>query len=228
VKTLFHVLIVDDDKNTRKFLSALLKTNGYLTYAASDGYEALELLDHQHIDLMIVDVMMPKMDGYELTKELRGGNIFVPVLMVTAKQTPDDKYRGFSSGTDDYITKPFDNTELLLRIQALLRRAHIIYERKIRVGGVVFDYDGLTVKRGKETINLPPKEFYLLYKLMSYPGKIFTRFELMNEIWGYETSSADTTVNVHINRLRKRFESFSEFDIVTVRGLGYTAVRNVE
>ena len=132
------------------------------------------------------------------------------------------------SGTDDYITKPFDNRELLLRIQALMRRTRIIYERKIHIGEVVLDYDGLAVIRGRETINLPPKEFYLLYKLMSYPGKIFTKYELMNELWGYESNSTDATINVHINRLRKRFEQFLEFEIVTVRGLGYKGVRNVE
>jgi DNA-binding response OmpR family regulator len=225
---MFSILAVDDDKNTRKFLSALLKANGYLIITAPGGKEALELIGKNHIDLVIVDVMMPTMDGYELTNELRSYNANLPVLMVTAKQMPEDKYRGFLAGIDDYITKPFDNKDLLFRIQALLRRAQIIYERKMRIGEVVFDYDGLTVSRGQEIINLPQKEFYLLYKLMSYPGRIFTKYELMDEIWGYETNSADTTVIVHINRLRKRFESFTEFEIVTVRGLGYKGVKKVE
>jgi DNA-binding response OmpR family regulator len=227
VKPLFSILVVEDDENTRKFLGDLLKTNGYLAHAAADGDEALKLLERQHIDLMIVDIMMPKMDGYELTQALRENDIAIPVLMVSAKQLPNDKYRGFLSGTDDYMTKPFDNTELLLRIQALLRRARIIHERKIHIGEVVLDYDGLAVRRGHVTVCPPPKEFFLLYKLMSYPGRIFTRAELMNEIWGYDTDSADTTVNVHVNRLRKRFESFPEFDIVTIRLLGYKGVKNV-
>ena len=224
---MFSILVVEDDTNTRKFLVALLETKGYQVYSAINGCEALNMLDYYHIDLMIVDVMMPKMDGHELTKELRDNNIGLPILMVTAKQSLEDKYRGFISGVDDFIIKPFDNMELLLRIQALLRRARIVHERKIQIGEVVLDYDGLTVKRGEETIDLPPKEFYLLYKLLSYPGKILTKNEIMNEIWGYETNSTDTTVNVHINRLRKRLKHLMEFEIITIRGLGYKGVRNV-
>ncbi|MBC2723092.1 response regulator transcription factor [Desulfosporosinus sp.] len=221
---MFPILVVEDDKNTRKFLGAVLKANGYLPLLAEDGREALKVLDQHHVDLIIVDIMMPNMDGYELTKELRDSNYNLPILMVTAKQLPEDKRQGFLVGTDDYITKPFDEEEMLLRIKALLRRAQIVSAHKITMGDVTLDFDGLTVSRGKEVQTLPPKEFYLLYKLLSYPGKIFTRIQLMDEIWGIETESSDNTVNVHINRLRNRFEAFSEFEIVTVRGLGYKAV----
>ncbi|HBV86079.1 MAG TPA: DNA-binding response regulator [Desulfosporosinus sp.] len=221
---MFPILVVEDDKNTRKFMGAVLKANGYLPLLAEDGREALKVLDQHHVDLIIVDIMMPNMDGYELTKELRDSNYKLPILMVTAKQLPEDKRQGFLVGTDDYITKPFDEEEMLLRIKALLRRAQIVSAHKITMGDVTLDFDGLTVSRGKEVQTLPPKEFYLLYKLLSYPGKIFTRIQLMDEIWGIETESSDNTVNVHINRLRNRFEAFSEFEIVTVRGLGYKAV----
>lgn len=223
---MFHILVVDDDKNTRRLMSAVLKSNGYFPVLASDGQEALDILEKQHIDLMVVDIMMPNIDGYELTKQLRDSNSAMPILMVTAKQLQDDKRKGFLSGTDDYMTKPVDEVEMLLRINALLRRAKIANEHKMTIGNVVLDYDTLTVNRFNDIQTLPPKEFYLLYKLLSYPGKIFTRIQLMDEIWGMEADSADNTVNVHINRLRNRFETYPEFEIVTVRGLGYKAVKN--
>lgn len=225
---MFHILIVEDDKNTSRFMSEVLKTNGYVPFLAADGEKALEVLYEQHIDLMIVDIMMPNMDGYELTKILRDNNDMLPILMVTARQLPEDKRRGFLAGTDDYMTKPFDEMEMLLRVKALLRRAQIFNAHKIIIGEVTLDYDTLTIKRGEDSHTLPPKEFYLLYKLLSYPGRIFTRIQLMDEIWGMDTESADTTVNVHINRLRSRFEAYPEFDIVTIRGLGYKAVKNVD
>jgi DNA-binding response OmpR family regulator len=218
---MFNILVVEDDTNTRKLMNAILKANGYLPFLAADGVEALDILDKQHIDLMIVDIMMPNMDGYELTKELRENNFMLPILMVTAKQLQDDKRKGFFVGTDDYMTKPVDEVEMLLRMKALLRRAQIVHDHKLILGKVTLDYDALTVVRENEIHTLPPKEFYLLYKLLSYPGKIFTRIQLMDEIWGLETDSADNTVNVHINRLRNRFESFPEFKIITVRGIGY-------
>jgi DNA-binding response OmpR family regulator len=177
---------------------------------------------------MIADIMLPEMDGYELTRQLRTCNYMLPILMVTAKQLPEDKREGFRVGTDDYMTKPFDVVELLLRIKALLRRAQIVDAHKIMIGEVTLDYDALTVERDSEIQMLPPKEFYLLYKLLSYPDQIFTRAQLMDEIWGMDTESADNTVNVHINRLRSRFGAYPEFEIVTVRGLGYKAVRNVD
>ncbi len=224
---MFRILIVEDDKNSRKLMKAVLSTNGYLTFTASDGLEALEILDTEHVDLLIVDIMMPNMDGYELTEELRSAGYELPILMVTAKQMPADKKKGFIVGTDDYMTKPVDEEEMLLRIKALLRRAQIVNDHKLIIGDVVLDYDALTVSRGSEIQTLPQKEFYLLYKLLAYPNKIFTRIQLMDEIWGMESESTDYTVNVHINRLRKRFDLYPEFTIETVRGLGYKAVKNV-
>lgn len=224
---MFRVLIVEDDTNTRKLMKAVLSTNGYMTFTASDGLEALKVLDTEHIDLIVLDVMMPKMDGYELTEELRASGYQLPILMVTAKQMPADKKKGFIVGTDDYMTKPVDEEEMLLRIKALLRRAQIVNDHKLIIGEVVLDYDALTVSRDGENQTLPQKEFYLLYKLLAYPNKIFTRIQLMDEIWGMESESTDYTVNVHINRLRKRFEKYPEFTIETVRGLGYKVVKNV-
>ncbi|WP_312651846.1 response regulator transcription factor [Aminipila sp.] len=224
---MFRVLIVEDDTNTRKLMKAVLSTNGYMTFTASDGLEALGILDTEHIDLIILDVMMPNMDGYELTEELRASGYQLPILMVTAKQMPADKKKGFIVGTDDYMTKPVDEEEMLLRIKALLRRAQIVNDHKLIIGEVVLDYDALTVSRDGENQTLPQKEFYLLYKLLAYPNKIFTRIQLMDEIWGMESESTDYTVNVHINRLRKRFEKYPEFTIETVRGLGYKVVKNV-
>jgi len=169
---------------------------------------------------------MPRMDGYQFTETLRGINNDLPILMVSAKQLPADRHKGFLVGTDDYMTKPIDEKEMLLRIKALLRRARIASERKIVLDDVVLDYDSLTVSRNGETQELPQKEFLLLYKLLSYPGKIFTRIQLMDEIWGTESETGWETVTVHIGRLRKRFEDWNEFRIEAVRGLGYKAVRN--
>lgn len=224
---MFRILVVEDDTNTRKLMKAILSTNGYLPFTASDGLQALDILDAEHIDLIILDVMMPHMDGYELTQELRSSGYQLPILMVTAKQLPADKRKGFIVGTDDYMTKPVDEEEMLLRIKALLRRAQIVNDHKLTIGQVVLDYDALTVQRGDEIQTLPQKEFYLLYKLLAYPNKIFTRIQLMDEIWGMESESTDYTVNVHINRLRKRFEHYPEFTIETIRGLGYKAVKNL-
>lgn len=224
---MFQILVAEDDKNTRKLMEAVLKANGFNPILAKDGEEALRLLDIHHIDLAILDIMMPGMDGYELTKQLRSTDYSLPILMVTAKQLPEDKRRGFIVGTDDYMTKPVDEEEMVLRIRALLRRAQIASERRITLGDVTLDYDSLTVTKGSESQTLPRKEFYLLYKLLSYPGKIFTRIQLMDEIWGMESESDDNTINVHINRLRKRFEHYPEFSIETIRGLGYKAVKNL-
>ena len=222
---MIHILVVDDDKNTRMFLSAVLQKNGYDVSIASNGEEALEVMDKEHIDLVVLDIMMPKMDGYEFTKILREAQNTLPILMVSAKQLPADKHKGFLVGTDDYITKPIDDEEMLYRIKALLRRAKIASERKITIGEVVLDYDSLTVTRGDEVQELPQKEFMLLYKLLSYPGKIFTRIQLMDEIWGADSDTGWETVTVHIGRLRKRFEGWSEVSIESVRGLGYKAVK---
>lgn len=194
---------------------------------AQNGEEALQVMDGTHIDLVVLDVMMPVMDGYAFARLLRENNNNLPILMVSARQMPEDKRQGFLVGTDDYITKPVDEQETLLRIKALLRRAQIVAERKITIGNVCLDYDTFTVSRGTEVQNLPQKEFLLLYKLLSYPGKIFTRIQLMDEIWGADSDTGWETVTVHVRRLRKRFEGWKEFEIVSVRGLGYKAVKNV-
>ena len=224
---MFHILVVEDDKNTRELMKAILKANGYLPFLASNGMEALSVIDSSHIDLILTDIMMPVMDGYELTKRLRENNYEVPILMITARQLPEDKHRGFIVGTDDYITKPIDEEEMLLRIKALLRRAKIVCDHQITVGSVILDYDSLTVRRDDSSVTLPPREFYLMYKLLSCPGKIFTRVQLMDEIWGMDSESTDNTVDVHIHRLRKKFGDYPEFSIETVRGLGYRAVKNL-
>lgn len=225
---MIHILVVEDDKHVRRLMETVLKREGYTVFTAEDGVKALHMLEVQHIDLIILDIMMPNMDGYEFARVVRNADSQIPILMATAKQLPEDKKKGFRLGTDDYMTKPVDTEEMLLRIQALLRRSQIASARKLTVGKVVLDHDALTVTRGDEKQTLPQKEFYLLYKLLSYPERIFTRIQLMDEIWGLESESTDTTVNVHINRLRKRFETYPEFEIVSVRGLGYKAVRHVE
>ena len=225
---MINILVVEDDKHTRKLLETILKREGYLVLKAEDGIKAMEVLDNHHVDLIILDIMMPNMDGYEFAQELRDADCMIPILMATAKQLPEDKKRGFIVGTDDYMTKPIDTEEMLLRIKSLLRRSQIASARKLTIGKVILDYDTLTVTRENEKQTLPQKEFYLLYKLLSYPDRIFTRIQLMDEIWGMETESSDTTVNVHINRLRKRFDSYPEFEIISVRGLGYKAVKNDE
>ncbi len=218
---MFSLLVVEDDKNTRRLMQAILSANGYHVHLAANGIEALAIMDTLHIDLLILDIMMPTMDGYELTQVLRDSNYTLPILMISAKVLPADKRKGFIVGTDDYMTKPVDEEEMLLRIQALLRRAKIMNEHRLTIGEVTFDYDTLTVSRNEESMLLPQKEFLLLYKLLSYPDKIFTRIQLMDEIWGMDTETSDSTVTVHINRLRKRFEHYPEFEIETIRGLGY-------
>ena len=224
---MFNILLVDDDRHTRLLFEAVLRAEGYSVFTAADGEEALEIMDKKHVDLVVLDIMMPKMDGYKFTETLRQANSDLPILMVSAKQLPADKKKGFLVGTDDYMTKPVDEEEMLLRIKALLRRAQIVSERRIVVGDVVLDYDAMTVSRGGEDQELPQKEFLLLYKLLSYPGKIFTRIQLMDEIWGADSETGWETVTVHIGRLRKRFEGWTEFEIVAVRGLGYKAVKKV-
>lgn len=225
MRRMFHILVVDDDKNTRRLLQAVLERENYTVTTAGNGEEALAVMDREHIDLVVLDVMMPRMDGYEFTSLLRSTNNELPILMVTARQLPEDKKQGFLVGTDDYMTKPVDEEEMLLRIKALLRRAKIVSEQRIVIGDVVLDYTAFSVTKNGETQILPQKEFLLLYKLLSYPGKTFTRIQLMDEIWGNESESGWETVTVHIGRLRKRFEGWDEFEIQSVRGLGYRAVR---
>ena len=224
---MLRILVVDDDQSTRLYMQALLESNGYLVSTAGNGHEALAAMDSLHIDLVLLDVMMPGMDGYEFTEALRAFDESLPILMVSAKQLPADKHRAFTVGTDDYMTKPVDEEELLLRIKALLRRARIALDRRIELGDVTLDCDSMTVSRRGEVQELPQKEFQLLFKLLSYPGKIFTRIQLMDEIWGAESNTGWETVTVHIGRLRKRFEGWTEFEIESVRGLGYKAVKKI-
>ncbi len=220
--------MVEDNADMRELFCTVLTDGGYRTIPAADGQEALEVMERQYIGLIVADVMMPRMDGYELTRELREADYQLPILMVTAKNQFEDMKRGFQAGTDDYMVKPMNVSELLLRVEALLRRAKISSEKKITVGGTVLNYDALTVTRNGQETTLPQKEFYLLYKLLSYPGKIFTRQQLMDEIWGMFSETDERTVNTHINRLRERFSGCTDFEIVTVRGLGYKAVRRDE
>ena len=222
---MFQILVVEDDKNARKLMATILERYGYEPICASDGLEALEILDHKHVDLILLDIMMPRMDGYEFTNTLRRAGNNIPILMVTARQTQDDKKRGFIIGADDYMVKPVDEEEMVLRIAALLRRSRIVNEHRLTVGDTLLDYDALSVKTGQGERTLPKKEFMLLFKLLSYPNKIFTRRQLMDEIWDMDSDTDERTVDVHINRLRDHFRESPDFEIVTVRGLGYKAVK---
>ena len=222
---MFRVLVVEDDAALSQLFCRVLTRNGYLAFAASDGVEALALLEREYIDLMIADVMMPRMDGYALVHALRESGSKIPVLMVTAKDDFPAMQQGFLSGTDDYMVKPVNVNEMALRVRALLRRAQMINERRQTVGSTVLEYDSLTVYRDGRGMVLPQKEFQLLYKLLSFPGRIFTRQQLMDDIWGIDSETEARTVDVHINRLRDRLRDNPDFELVTVRGLGYKAVK---
>ncbi|AIQ53974.1 response regulator transcription factor [Paenibacillus sp. FSL R7-0331] len=224
---MINILVVEDNGKLRQLIGTVLAKHGYNPVLAEDGQHALALLDTQHIDLIISDIMMPNVDGYELTGRLRDAGYNTPVLMVTAKESFEDKQRGYLAGTDDYMVKPIDVNEMILRVGALLRRAKIVSERRLGIGELILNYDSLTVHRGDRSALLPQKEFFLLYKLLSYPNKIFTRQQLMDEIWGMDSETDARTVDVHINRLRERFKDCPEFEIVTVRGLGYKAVKHL-
>jgi len=223
---MINILVVDDNIKIRKLMEIYLKQEGYNVLPAENGEKALEILESTNADLIIADIMMPEMDGYELVKELRNADFNMPILMVTAKHAFPDKKMGFDLGVDDYMTKPVDMEELVLRVKALLRRSKIASNKQIVIGSIILDYDSLEVRAPVETTVLPKKEFYLLYKLLSYPKKIFTRQELMDEIWGFESDADERTVDVHIKRLREKFKEFSEFDILTIRGIGYKGVIN--
>lgn len=223
---MFKILAVDDNETIRKLIATYLLREGYQVFLASDGIEALDILDREQIDLMIADIMMPNMDGYTLTQELRTARYYFPILMITAKGSIEDKKKGFMSGTDDYMVKPIDFDEMLLRVSALLRRAKISNEHKIKINDIVLDYDTLTVSANGEDVLLPKKEFQLLFKLLSYPKKIFTRQDLMDEIWGFDNETDERTIDVHIKRLRERYGEIKDFKIITVRGLGYRAEIN--
>ena len=222
---MLKILIAEDDRELRQLFSYVLTKNGYAVKGVSNGKEALDAMDNDYFDLIITDIMMPIMDGYTLVQQLRDTNNITPVLMITAKAAFDDMSQGFVSGTDDYMVKPVNVNEMLLRVKALLRRAQMINDRRQVVGNTVMELDSLTVTTDTESMVLPQKEFMLLYKMLSYPGKIFTRNQLMDEIWGYDNESDTHTVDVHIGRLRERFRNNTDFKIVTMRGVGYKAVK---
>lgn len=225
---MFNILVVEDNKDLRELLCNALTGEGYRAFSSSDGDEALKRLDETFVDLIIADIMMPNMDGLQLTKELRRAGIDTPILIVTARDDYETLQSGFTLGADDYMVKPINVNELLLRVKALLRRAKINTDKKITVGSTVLDFETLTATVNDEAMELPLKEFQLLFKLLSYPNKIFTRQQLMDEIWGMDSDTYDRTLNTHINRLRERFADNKDFQIVTIRGLGYKAVKNDE
>ena len=222
---MLNILIAEDDRELRQLFQHVLIKNGYTVTGVADGKEALAAMEMEHYDLLISDIMMPRMDGYELVRSLRDAGDNTPVMMITAKDAFDDMRLGFLSGTDDYMIKPINVNEMVLRVGALLRRARMISERRQTIGNTVLDYDSLTVIADGVRMTLPQKEFMLLYKMVSFPGKIFTRQQLMDEIWGYESDSDTHTVDVHIGRLRDRFRGNEDFKIVTMRGVGYKVVK---
>ena len=222
---MFKILIAEDDRELRQLFQHVLVRNGYMVKGVLDGKEALEAMENDYFDLVISDIMMPQMDGYELVRSLRASGSTVPVLMITAKDAFDDMRLGFLSGTDDYMVKPVNVNEMSLRVSALLRRAQMINERRQTIGSTILECDSLTVTCNGESMILPQKEFMLLYKMASFPGRIFTRQQLMDDIWGYDTGSDSHTVDVHIGRLRDRFRDNHDFKIVTIRGVGYKVVK---
>ncbi|MGG7142738.1 response regulator transcription factor [Clostridium nigeriense] len=224
---MINLLIVEDDKNLRRLMEVFLKENGFEVFLAEDGEKAIEIFSAFHIDLVLCDIMMPKVNGYDLVKELKRFNYDLPIIMVTAKENFVDKKKGFLVGADDYMVKPIDLDEMLLRINALLRRAKISNENKLVIGNVILDYNTLTITKGEKIIELTKKEFYLLFKLLSYPKQIFTRQQLIEEIWGMDIESDERTVDVHVKRIREKLSDFDEFKIITVRGLGYKAEKMI-
>ena len=224
---MFSILVVEDNEVLNEMISTKLKLENYSVYSAFDGEDGLNILEHEHIDLIISDIMMPGIDGYELTKSLRDINSTIPILMISAKNQIEDMEKGFMAGTDDYMIKPINMQEMMLRVKALLRRSQIANERKLKIGSTILDYDALTITIKDNIYDMPPKEFYLIFKLLSSPNKIFTRMDLMDEIWGMDIDIDDRTIDSHIKKLRRKFESCSDFEIITVRGLGYKAKINI-
>ena len=222
---MFKILVAEDDEQLRHLFCRVLSRNGFTAIPAVDGQDALEIMEKEYVDLVVSDIMMPRLDGYDLVRALRDSGDRIPVLMITAKDSFQDMQHGFLSGADDYMVKPINVNELVLRVHALLRRAQLVAQRRLQIGGSTLVYDSLSVKRGDEEIFLPQKEFQLLYKLISSPGQIFTRQQLMDDIWGYDSRTEPRTVDVHINRLRDRFRDSGDFEIMTVRGVGYKAVK---
>lgn len=222
---MFQILIAEDDSELRQLFARVLTKNGYVVTGVSNGKEALDAVYSGYYDMIISDIMMPVMDGYELVSALREDGNNIPVLMITAKGEYDDMRQGFLSGTDDYMVKPVNVNEMVLRVGALLRRAQMISERRQVIGDTVLECDSLTVISNGEKNILPQKEFMLLYKMVSFPGKIFTRQQLMDDIWGYESDTDTHTIDVHIGRLREKYGNNKDFKIVTIRGVGYKVVK---
>lgn len=222
---MFNILVVDDHANICRLYEYTLEKNGYRPYSAGDGKQALEVLESTHIDLIILDLMMPEMDGYTFLKTIRDSGCDMPVLIITALDSHDNVVKGFTLGTDDFMAKPVDEAEMLLRIKALLRRAKIAEEQRLTIGSTELIYDSFTVVQNGQSMALPKKEFQILFKLLSFPDKTFTRANIMEEFWELDSESEERTVDVHINRLRERFKDNEDFSIVTVRGLGYKAVK---
>lgn len=222
---MFQILVVEDDRELRELFCSVLSDNGYNAIEAADGQQALDILDNTYIDLIISDIMMPRMDGLTMTRALRDSGYMMPILMITAKESSADKREGFRAGTDDYMVKPIDVNEMVWRVEALLRRARIVSQRKTTLGSTEFDCDTMTVSCGDAAVVLPQKEFYLLYKLIASPGRIFTRRQIMDDVWGMDVETDTHTLDVHISRLRDRFKNNPDFEIVTVRGLGYKVVK---
>lgn len=218
------ILIAEDDLDLNRLIETVLAQNGHVVLSAANGREALNWMDQRHVDLIVSDIMMPDTDGFALLESLRAADYTLPILFVTARDGIQDKSRGFQAGVDDYMVKPIDIKELVLRVDALLRRFRIMSEHLLSVGQTVLDSSQLTVARAGACETLPQKEFQLLFKLLSSPGRIFTRMQIMDEIWGMDSESDERTINVHISKLRSRFEQNPDFRIETVRGLGYKAV----
>jgi DNA-binding response OmpR family regulator len=225
---MFKIIVIDDDINLNFLIAKVLTKNGYQVFQCYNANSAYDVLDKNYIDLIITDIMMPGIDGYKFTESLRSEKIDIPILMITAKEEFKDKVMGFNAGADDYLVKPINLEELLLRVGAILRRAKINNEKKVAIGTTVLDYNTFTVETGNEKIELPQKEFNILFKLFSYPNQIFTRTQLMNEFWGMLSESDERTIDVHINRLRDKFKDNPNFEIITVRGLGYKVVKKDE
>ena len=225
---MFKILIAEDDTELLTLFKRVLTKRGYMVKGVANGQEALDALDSEYFDLIISDIMMPVMDGYKLVRSMRDAGITIPVLMITAKDAFDDMRMGFLSGTDDYMVKPVNINEMVLRVGALLRRAKMINDRRQVIGSTVLEYDSMTVTTGSKSIVLPQKEFMLLYKMASYPGRIFTRQQIMDDIWGYDTETDPHTVDVHIGRLREHFRDNPDFQIITMRGVGYKVVKKHE
>lgn len=223
-RCMVNILLIEDNVELCELIEGELEQNGYKVFTSFDGESGIETFCNERIDLVITDIMMPKCDGFSVITYIRQINENVPILIITAKISQEDKYKGFKAGTDDYMTKPIDIDELVLRVGALLKRAKINTDKKLEIGNAVLNYEDYSVTIDGETMNLPQKEFQILFKLLSYPDKIFTRYQLMSEIWGINSDSDEITVYTHVHRLRNKFKDCKYFEIVTMRNLGYKAV----